>query len=297
MAISGNVPQHLVVGARSGFLAATKGENFPWQRIAQVITMGEKSIDLVDLGGAPMPLEDKGGGPFQDFTERALTVKPRNWTIKVGLSHNAMKDDQTGSALMRKVQGAGENYNRHMNKIVFSALDAGDGTTYGTAYDGLSFFNDAHKNGSQATFDNLFALALSMDNFQTNLNLAKAFTDESGEPTDFNYDLIVVNQALERTAAQITGNSEDYSTANRAVNPYAGKLSYLATPYMGSTAWVGVASNQSSKPLAIVMREEPNLQDAWFDPDGPDGGMYYFKFYARYNVAYGDYRLAFMGNS
>ena len=296
MAISGNVPQHLVVGARSGFLAAMKGESFPWQRIAETITMGAKSIDLVDLGGAPMPLEDKGAGPLQDFVERSLTVKPRNWTIKVGISHNAVSDDQTGS-LLRKVQGAADNFQRHMNKIVFSALDAGDGTTYGAAYDGLSFFNDAHKNGSQATFDNLFALALSLDNFQTNYNLAKLFTDESGEYTDYNYDLLVVPPALERTAAQITGNGEDYSTANRAVNPYSGRLSYIVSPYMASTAWVTVASNESAKPLAIVMREQPNLQDAWFDPDGPDGGMYYFKFYARYNVAYGDYRLAFMGNS
>ena len=296
MAISGNVPQHLVVGARSGFLAAMKGENFPWMRIAEVITMGAKTLELVDLGGAPMPIESKGGGPLQDYVERALTVRPRSWDITVQISHNAIQDDQTGT-LLRKVQGAGENFQRHMNKIVFQALDAGDGTTYGKAYDGLSFFNGAHLNGPAGTYDNEFALALSLDNFQTNYNLAKAFADESGEPVDVNYDLIVVNQALERTAAQITGNGEDYSTANRAVNPYSGRLSYLVSPYMGSTAWAVVASNESSKPLAIVMREQPNLQDAWFDPNGADGGMYNFKFYARYNVAYGDPRLAFLGNS
>lgn len=296
MAISGNVPQHLVVGARSGFLAGMKGENFPWQRIAQVIDMGSKSIDLVDLGGAPMPIEDRGGGPLQDFVERALTVKPRNWNITVQISRNAVQDDQTNS-LLRKVQGAAENFQRHMNKIVFQALDGGDGTTYGKAYDNLSFFNDAHLNGPAGTYDNNFALALSLDNFQTNYNLAKAFTDESGEYTDFNYDLLVVPPALERLAAQITGNSEDYSTANRAVNPYSGRLSYLVSPYMGSTAWAVVASNESAKPLAIVMREQPNLQDTWFDPTGPDGGTFNFKFYARYNVAYGDPRLAFLGNT
>lgn len=296
MAISGNVPQHLVVGARSNFLAAMKGDNLPYMRIAETITMGAKSIDLVDLGGAPMPVEDRGGGPAQDFVERALTVKARSWNITVGISHNAVQDDQTNT-LLRKVQGAAENFNRHMNKIVFQALNAGDGTTYGKAYDGLSFFNDAHLNGGQATYDNNFALALSLDNFQTNYNLAKLFTDESGEYTDFNYDLIVVPPALERTAAQITGNGEDYATANRAVNPYSGRLSYIVSPYMDSTAWAVIASNASAKPLALVMREQPNLQDSWFDPQGADGGTYNFKFYARYNVVYGDPRLAFLGNS
>lgn len=296
MAISGNVPQHLVVGARSGFLASMKGDNFPWQRIAEVITIGAKSVDLVDLGGAPMPVEDRGGGPLQDFVERALTVRPRSWDITVGISHNAVSDDQTGT-LLRKVQGAAENFQRHMNKIVFQALDGGDGTTYGKAYDGLSFFNDAHLNGPAGTYDNNFALALSLDNFATNMALAKLFTDESGEYTDYNYDLLIVPPALERTAAQITGNSEDYSTANRAVNPWSGRLSYIVSPYMGSAAWSVVASNESSKPLAIVMREQPSLQDSWFDPLAKDGGMYYFKFFARYNVAYGDPRLAFLGNS
>ena len=295
--ISGNVPQHLVVGARAGFLAATSRADMPWQRVAERIVMDSASIEMVDLGGAPMPVEDKNMGPLQDFSERAMAVKPRNWVLKVGISYNTVQDDKTGGTLLRKVRGAGENFQKAINKLVFQALNGGDGTPYGLAYDGGNFFANAHPNGAASTYDNLFALSLSLDNFQTNYNLAKAFTDEGGEYTDCNYDLLVVPPAYERIAAQITGNTEDYATGNRATNPYAGRMSYIVSPYMDSTAWVGLASNESAKPLAVVMREEPFLQDAWFDPDGPDGGKYYFKFYGRYNVVFGDPRLAFLGNT
>ena len=297
MAISGSVPNHLVVSARSGFLAAIKGENFPWQRVAEQINMTAASAEMVDLGGAPMPVEDKSAGPFQDFVERALLVKPRNWVLRVGVSYNAVQDDQTGGALLRKVRGAGENFNRAINKLVFQTLNGGDGSTYGLCYDGGEFFDNAHPNGGGTSTDNNFALALSLDNFQTNYNLAKAFTDESGEYTDFNYDLLVVPPAYERIAAQICGNTEDYATGNRAVNPYAGRLSYIVSPYLDSSAWFGIASNESAKPLAVVMREQPYLQEATFDPAGPDGGMYEFWFKARYNVVYGDWHLAFLGNT
>jgi hypothetical protein len=47
----------------------------------------------------------------------------------------------------------------------------------------------------------------------------------------------------------------------------------------------------------VVIREAPNLQSAWFDPEAADGGRYYFKFYARYNHYYGDWRTAMMGNT
>lgn len=295
MTVSGNVPQHLVVGARAGFLTAMKEFQPDWRKVAGEITMGAKSLDLVDVGGMPMPIEDVGGAIKQALIERALTVKPRNWNIVVPISYNSLQDDQT-SSLERKVRMAAENFNRHLDKLVFLGLDDGAGTTYGTAYDELSFFNDSHLNNG-STYDNNFALALSLANFKTNLALARVFTDESGEPTNYTYDTLIVPPALEYEGSQITGNFEDYSTANRAVNPWSGRFKLVVSPYLDSTAWVVAATSHVQKPLYIVMREQPFLQDYWFNPEGPDGGTYNFKFYGRYNLAYGDPRLAFLGNS
>lgn len=297
MTISGNVPTHLVVGARTGFLAAVKETAMPWQRVAGVFNMGAKSVDLVDLGAAPMPLEDNVAE--RDYIEKNLLIKPRNWNTLVGISYNAVQDDQTGS-LLTKVRSAGENFQRAMNNLVFKALDAGDGSTYGLCYDGQYFFDSDHVDKGahyQTAQDNVSALALSLDNFTTVLNASRVFVDDQGEYVEHDYNLLVVSPALEYTAAQITGNMQAYDTSNREANPYAGKLQYIVSPHMNSTAWVLAATNQVAKPLYLAIREQPNLQDYWFDPKGADGGMYYFKFYARYNVFYGDWRLAHLGNT
>ena len=116
-------------------------------------------------------------------------------------------------------------------------------------------------------------------------------------PLDTDNDLLVINGGNERIAANICGNPEGYDTANREENPYSGKVSYVASPYLDSTAWHLIASNEEAKPLILAMREQPHLQSAWFDPKAPNGGRHYFKFYARYEVHYGDWRLAYQGNT
>lgn len=294
--ISGNVPQHLVVAARTGFLTSLKTTPMPWQRIATQLNMGAKSIDLVDLGAAPMPVQDTV--VFQDFIEKSMTVKPIDWNIAVWISYNAVQDDQTGT-LERKVRGAGSNFQRHINQRVFKKLNDGD-VTGSLCYDGQEFFDSDHvdKGAAYSTAqDNEYGLALSLDNFETVLVAAQAFKDDQGENCDFSYDTLVVSPALARTAAQIVGNREAYDTANREINPYSGQFTPIVSSQLDSTAWFLTASGEDTKPLIVAMRQQPMLQDYWFDPVAPDGGRYYFKYYARYEVHYADWRTAIMGNS
>ncbi len=297
--ISGNVPQHLVVGARTGFLTAIKAPEMPWTRVANTLNMDAKSIDLVDLGGAPMPTESRGGGQVQDFIEKTLNVKPRDWELIVWISYNATQDDQTNT-LNARVRTAGRNFQKHLNNRVFTVLNAGDASTYGTCYDGQVFFYASHvdKGAAYTTVQsNVNALALSQDNFTTVNVYAQKYRDDQGEFVNYQGDLIVCAPELEYTAAQICQNPQSYDTANREINPYSGKKSYITSPQFDATAWCLIDSQEEIKPLIVAMREQPNLQDAWFDPLAAQGGRYYFKFYARYEVYYGDWRLCTMGNT
>ena len=301
MTISGNVPSHLVVGARTGFLTTIKAPNLPWRRVATEFQMGAKSVDLVDLGNAPMPVRSRGRLQVQDYIEKSINIKPLDWDVTISLSYNALQDDQTGAIkrLQNNASQIGVNFNKHMNKLVFQAIENGD-VAGSVCYDGLTFFNGAHIDKGadyQTGQDNVDALALSLDNFTTELVKAQAFRDDRGEFSEYGYDLLVVPPTLEYTAAQICGNIQAYDTASREANPYSGKFSYVVSPHLAATAWAIVASNEAIKPVILAMRESPNLQDAWFDPNGADGGLYYFKYYARYTVTYGDWRLAIMGNS
>jgi phage major head subunit gpT-like protein len=298
--ISGNIPQHLLVAARTGFLTTASPAVPSYAPIASVIDMNARSIDLVDLGASPMPVESKGRTQKQDFIEKTMTITPKDWEITVRLSHNATKDDQTGT-LERKCRAAGENFQLHMSNLAFQALNDGDATAnFGAGYDGLAFYSNSHvdKGAAYSTGqDNLNGLALSLDNFETVRVAAAQFRQDQGEFVGYNHDLLVVPPAYERIAAQITNNPFAYDTANRENNPYAGVTRYLVSPKLDSTAWILVASGASIKPILIAMREQPNLQSAWFDPEAGDGGMYNFKFYARYNHFYGDWRTAILGNT
>lgn len=298
--ISGNVPSHLVVAARTGFLATAQPDVPAYAPIADTLDMSAASVELVDLGGAPMPVQNKGRNQGQDFIEKKLTVTPLDWDITVWISHNAIKDDQTQS-LERKVRNAGQNFQKHIAQQAFKALNDGDATTnFGAGYDGLSFYNNSHvdKGAAYTTVqDNLYGLTLTLDNLETVRVAANKTRDDQGEFAGYDYNLLVVSPELERVAANICNNKDAYDTANREMNPYAGKLRYIVSPKFDSSAWVLTASNEGIKPIIVAMRERPNLQAAWFDPQAKGGGRYYFKFYARYNHFYGDWRTAFMGNT
>jgi len=297
--IAGNVPQHLVVGARTGFLTAMRDLTLPWQRIAQVVNLDGRTMDLVDLGGAPMPVLSTTGREVQDFTERSITVAPVDWDIIVWISQNVIDDDRTGT-LESRVRGAGVNFQRHLNNRVFQALNAGDTAGFGLCYDGVNFFAATHQDdGAQwaVNQDNEWGLALSLDNFETVRVAVQQFRDDQGVFVGYNHNLLVVPPPLERTAVQITENEWAYDTANRQVNPYDGRVSYIVSPELDATAWFLIAADEAIKPIIVAMRRQPGLQDAWFDPMEPEGGRYYFKFFARYEVYYGDWRTAAMGNT
>lgn len=297
--IAGNVPKHLVVGARTGFLTAMRETKTNYQRAAMMVKMTANSVQLVDLGAAPMPVKSTTGREIQDMIEKQKLVEPEDWEIIVWISQNAIDDDQTGT-LERKVRSAGQRFQRHIGKRVFEVLNAGDGTTYGLCYDGQEFFDSDHVDKGahyQTNQDNEYALAFSPDNFETVKVAASKFVDDQGEYVEYQHDLIVCAPDLEREVWQVTEWREGSDTVNREGNPYAGKVGYITTPYFDSTAWHLVASNEEIKPIIVAMRKEPALQDAWFDPLQPDGGRHFFKFFARYEMFYGEWRLVCQGNT
>lgn len=297
--ISGNTPKHLVVAARTGFLQAMNERNRPWQQVAMTLDMDAASIDLVDLGAAPMPKKSKSGVTIQDFIEKTKVVTPSNWDITVWMTQNQMDDDQTGT-LERRVRQAGDNFQKHINKRVFEVLNAGDSSTEGLAYDGQDFFDSDHVDkgaDNQTAQDNEDTSNLTLDDFNSTWVNAQSAKDDQGEFTQYIYDLLVVHPSNNVVAANITSNVQAMDTASREANPYAGQVRYITSSYLDTNAWFLIASQEPIKPLILAMKKQPHLQSTWFDAEAPDGGRHYFKFYARYEVHYGDWRLAWQGQT
>lgn len=298
----GQVPAHLIYGARTGFLTGRRQETPLWNRIAQEVTIDGAYADLVDLGSAPMPTSSKTGTTLQSMIEKSMQIRPVDWDITIHISYNAVMDDRTGS-LMSKAQQAAGNFDRHVNQLVFQAINTGATIgQFGACYDGKALFADDHVDPGanyQTAQDNQYALSLTPANFQTVYVAASGRLDDQGQQTGYVPDLLIVPPALDYAGAQITGNPKTPSTSyvEGEINPYAGRVTQITVPYLDSTAWFLVDTKMPIKPLFVVMRERPHLQEAWFDATKPDGGWYLFKYFARYNVAFGEWRLITMGNT
>lgn len=275
-----------------------------------------------DLGASPWPIQNGGqtGGSTDGRTssaqvgglgaggaatilgtnEKSLVVYNRPWEIAIGITHDAINDNRVGG-LADWAMGAGSSFEQHKDFVCFDALNAGEATTsYGAGPDKLSFFNDSHiAPGAQyqTAQDNKYALTLSMANFETVRVAGAKFLNERGIPSANNHTLLIHATDLERTAAQITDNKEDNSTANRASNPYAGLITRLSAPgtWFDSTAWVVLDVSSPIKPINLQVREAAAFH-SW-DDYTQMGGVRYFMLRARYEAFYGDWRLGIMGNT
>lgn len=298
MATSGNLPKHLEVAARTGVLGARALDNMPYRRVAMEVDLTAASTTFVDLGGMPVPTNNPKA--VDTMVEKGKTVEPLDWYLTVSITGNAIDDDQTGTAEGR-FRGILPAFQRHINDHTFTVLNAGDTSTYGTGITNeTEFFADAHLyvGGKNTTSqDNLYALPLSDTNFDTVWVAHSQRKDDQGNYYNFNPNLLICNPANNKIAANITGNSQTYSTANREMNPYANGVQYFTVPQFDTTAWVLMDENYPVKPLFVAIRKRPTLLNMWFDSQQEDGGVHYFQYHGRYVVGYGDPLLATMGNS
>lgn len=296
MALSGNLPNHLVVAARTGVLSSQAKDDMPYRRVATEVDLTQKTTTFVDLGGLPVPTNNPA---LKDTRiEKSKSVVPEDWYLTLSISQNALDDDQTGSleANFKNIMPA---FQRHINSRVFTVLNAGDATTYGTSVDSLAMFSNSHlwTGASNTTAqDNLVGSNLTLDTFNTAWVAARQFKDDQGNYFNFNYNLLIVNPTNNVTAANITGNREAMDTGNREMNPYAG-TQYITVPELDTNAWILVAANETTKPMFVAIRKRPVLHRMWWDTEQPDGGIHYFQYHARYTVQYADWPTAIMGQT
>lgn len=298
MAIRGNLPKHLEVAARTGALTPPARLATGWRQVAMEIPVSAKRTTLVDLGGLPNPTRDPA--VIQDILEKSLTVEPEDWYLTVSISQNLIDDDQTGT-ILAKFNSVREAFDRYLNSRVFQVLNAGDGTTYGAAYDGKDFFDNDHADAGadySTAQSNEGTSDLTLDNFETAYIAAGLFKNDKGDFTNFIYDLLVCHPSRKRIASNIIGNSSAYDTANREMNPYSGEMkAVLTSPELDTTAWYLIASSETVKPLFVAVRKAPELIGVEFEPMAEDGGKHLFTYHARDVVGYADWRLAYQGNT
>ena len=294
-----DVAQSLEYGVRTGFLKGQKTYAPVRSAFVRETTSTGKEEDYSDVGTVPMPVAYDDMVSVRGTHEVSLTITNKDYEITIGISHNAINDNRVGN-LDTWARQAGRNFEKHMDKLCFLALNAGDGSTYGLCYDSQNLFSASHADsGAEYTTaqDNQYAVALTLDNFETVRVAGQNFVDGRGEYVMYDHNLLIVPPAYYRVAKNITGNPSAYDTANREDNPYVEDMKPpLQSPWLDSTSWFVVASDEIVKPIILQIRQQP-LFVTWDDERLGEGGVRYFKFHGRYNVGYGDWRTVLMGNT
>jgi len=300
MIVRSDIAQSLKYGGRAAFLEGLKHYPVKRQLIAEPATSSGNEEVYLGLGANPLPLEALDQVQPRGVTERSITIVNKDWETTFEVSHNAINDDRVGH-LEDKMRSAGEAFQRHMDKLCWQALNGGDGTTYGSCYDGLEFFDTLHVDaGADYTTaqSNLGTTTLSLDGFNTIWQAAVTLRDDRGEFVEAPLDLLLVNQANMVVAAQICNNELAYDTANREVNPFTGMFRFYWTPHFDAAAWTISSTLRGHRPIIFQLREAPDMEEPWDDRSVAfEGGARYFKFSARYWLGYANYRNAYMGKT
>ncbi len=317
-----DIAAHLERNVRTGFVLGRQ----EYRPLRSAFTAEKPSTggfeDYADMGAPPWPVKLAGttgpGGRHSETDaekvnapdaggvieviggiEKAIRVYNVDWHIAIGIEHNAIDDDQAGD-LESWARAAGSQFEKHKDFVCFDALNKGEGTTYGQGSDHLSFFNDSHIDPGaqyQTAQDNKYALALSLDNFETVKVASAKFLDDRGQPVGLDHRVLIVPPDLEYLAFQIAQNPQAYDTANREANAYAGRVTPLVAPggWLDTTAWFLVDGSLPVKPINLQVRKNAEL--VMWDDEKTGSGVRYFKFHARYSAFYGDWRTCVEGNT
>lgn len=118
--------------------------------LVQVVNSKTKSETYAWMGAAPPVYEYTGHQLVEPFYNFQLTIVDSEWRMAAIIHRDLLEDDQTGEA---KNAGAKmlEAW-KSKDRVQLAALLTGGGSNL--AFDGISFFNDAHSFGSSGTIDN-----------------------------------------------------------------------------------------------------------------------------------------------
>lgn len=323
MAISRtDVVAHLERTMRVGFLNGSKSYT-PKRAAFTRTTPSDNAFEVYgDMGAVPWPQANAGqSGAFGTDgrtggqqvgglnegraitiiggNERTITVYPRDWDVAIGIYHNAINDNATGD-LEGWARSTGARFEQHLDYLAFDALNQGAANTYGLGYDGVTFVDASHIDPGaeyQTAQDNEYALTLSLPNFDTVYIAGAKFLDDRGKPLGLSHNLLVHAVDLRQVAAQVADNPEMGNTANREINPNSGIIRRLAAPggWLDTTAWFLIDDSLPQKPINIQMRQAATL--VFWDDHTQGSGVRYYKWVARYEVFYGDWRLLIQGNT
>ena len=174
------------------------------------------------LGTTPQMREWVGDKLAKQLKEYSMRIDNKDWEATLAVKLRDLRRDKTGQLRMR----IGEFIQRarsHEEKLLSTLIDAADGTTLGTSYDGVAFFSDSHSvNG--VTTDNSVTYDVTTTTAPTSTEMSAAimasiqtlygFKDDQNEPINQNQTSFAIMVPTSLWSAAVTAVTKDRLSAN-----------------------------------------------------------------------------------
>lgn len=233
--------------------------------------------------GEPVSYDD----PIQGYDKKFTPVK---YGMGYKISDEAMSDD-LDSVFADGARQLGLSWAHSLEVVTANVFNNGFSSSY-TGPDGKELFATDHPLTGGGTEQN--ELTNSADLSVTSLEQAlvdfKDTLDNRGKRIRLVPKILLVPYELKFTAAQLVENTEQYDTANRAINAFRDEgLRYVTWEYLtDSDAWF-LLSVPADNPLRLIWRQRPDVTS---DKDF-DSGMTKVKIVARLIEGWADFRGAY----
>jgi len=248
-------------------------------RIANRFQSTTASELYAGLGNAPLMREWVGAKLAKQLKEYPFRIDNKDWESTLEVKVKDLQRDKTGQLMMRTAQLAMRSI-EHEEKLLSQLIDGGDGTTYGNAYDGTTYFSDTHSIGSSGTIDNSITYDVTTTTAPTSTEMSAAimasiqalyaFKDDTGEPSNQNEREFIIMVPTVFWSAAITAITKDRLSAN-ADNPLLNiglNLSVVQNPRLTwTTKFATFAVSGPVKPLIIQEENPPMVEVLGEDSD------------------------------
>lgn len=223
------------------------------------------------------------------------TIKYTNIGVQVQVTQNAREDDNSGLiAKIPEMLGKSMLYTCELKSA--DLLNAGFVTTTRVGLDTKALFSATHTlvdPSGTATMSNLgTAGSLSETTLLELLDLLENTVNENGIPVPVNPEVLIIPVGLRWVAERLIGSELRPGSMDNDVNVIKGKLRFMVSHFLTSTAAYFVSAAKENQDLQYVWRRKQQTQAQ----DDFNTGSWMYKITARVTADFFDYR-GIVGNA
>lgn len=278
----------LTVGYSTAFNKSFDITQSNYQKVATIVPSTTGEQDYKWLGQMPGMREWIGEREIQALLAYDYSIKNKKFEMTVGVPREDIEDDKYG-VYAPLFSNMGESAALHPDELVFGAMMAGFEEK---CYDGLSFFNAAHKVGD-AVYSNRSDKKLARESYMEARSSIMSIRGDKGKSLKLVPDLLVVSPAQEEMARLIL----EADTINGTTNVLKGTAKIHVEPMLSENPsyWFLLCTNRFLKPFIYQIRKKIKFVSLTKETDENVFMLDEFVYGAdgRSNAGYGFWQMAY----